>query len=80
MPEVPSGFPDLPVTRREFLCRSGMGMGALALAGVLRQAGLLSAAEPVSTVNPLAPRQPHFPAKAKHVIQLFMAGAPSQLD
>src|SRR5207248_1359305 len=30
--------------------------------------------------NPLAPKPPHFPAKAKAVIHLFMAGAPSQLD
>ena len=39
-----------------------------------------SAEAPLSAVNPLAPRQPHFDAKAKACIFIFMAGAPSQLD
>src|SRR5438093_12769907 len=51
----------------------------MALAGLLTDAlGSRSHAE--SAANPLAPRAPHFPAKAKRVIHLFMAGAPSQLD
>jgi len=59
------------LSRRELLARSGTGLGLLGLAGVLQ------AAEPS---NPLAPKKPHFPAKAKHVIHLFMNGAPSQVD
>src|SRR6185295_17133980 len=35
---------------------------------------------PVETANLLAPKRPHFAGKAKRVIHLFMAGAPSQLD
>src|SRR2546421_8357174 len=71
-------MPELPATRREFLCRCGTGLGALALAGVMGDAGLL--AGPIDEINPLAARQPHFPAKAKHVIHLFMNGGPSHVD
>ncbi len=67
----------LALTRRELLGRCGMGFGALALGEMLaapaRGAGLGGA-------NPLAARSPHFPAKAKHVIHLFMNGGPSHLD
>jgi hypothetical protein len=68
-----------PVTRRDFLCRSGMGFAALGLAGLISDAGLVSAGE-AAVPNPLAPRQPHFPAKAKRVIHLFMNGGPSHVD
>jgi hypothetical protein len=70
---------DLALTRREFLNRCGMGMGALGLTGLMGEAGLISAAS-ADTLNPLAPKQPHFPAKAKHVIHLFMNGGPSHVD
>jgi hypothetical protein len=49
----------------------------LGLAGVLADAGFLSAA-PV--VNPLAPKKPHFPARARRVIHIYLNGGPSQLD
>jgi hypothetical protein len=65
-------------TRREFLKQTGSGFGLLALAGLLEQQGLRAhASEPL---NPLAPRPPHFPAKARSVIWLFMNGGPSQVD
>ncbi len=66
-------------SRREFLKRAGNGFGLLALASLLGEKGLLAgpAAPPV---NPLAPRPPHFPAKARSVIWLFMNGGPSQVD
>ena len=60
------------VTRRHFFRECGVGLGKIALASLLSP--LARAA------GPLAPRQPHFPPKAKRVIHLFMAGAPSQLD
>ena len=69
--------------RRELLQSLGSGFGTLALAGVLDQAGLLSpatAAEISRGLNPLAPRQGHFPGKAKAVIQLCQNGGPSQMD
>ena len=71
---------DRLISRRQALWRSGMGMGALGLAGVLRGVGAMQAAETMSSGSPLAPRQPHFAARAKRVIHLFMNGGPSQLD
>lgn len=55
-----------------------MGMGGVALGGILGQALGLQAAE--TSLNPLAPKAPHFPAKAKRVIHLFMNGGPSHVD
>src|SRR5262245_5171177 len=66
------------MTRRDLLGRCGMGFGALGLAQLLADDRALSAA-PVH-LNPLAPRAPHFPAKAKRVIHLFMNGGPSHVD
>lgn len=80
--KFPKFFAPPPVlyrSRREFLQRVGNGFGLLALAGLLEQDGRLLSAAPVPS-NPLAPRQPHFPAKAKSVIWLFMNGGPSQVD
>ncbi len=60
-----------------------MGMGMIGLAGILADAGLLSSgasAAPSATVNPMMPREPHFPAKAKHVIHIFLNGGPSHVD
>ena len=68
-----------PVTRREALRKMGAGMGSIGLASMMGQ-GSLSAAAGVNAANPLAPKKPHFPAKAKRVIQLFMPGGPSQVD
>lgn len=71
----------LALTRRHFLRNCGVGLGKMALAGLLTDSLLLRAgAAGHSATNPLAPRQPHFPARAKRVIHLFMGGAPSQLE
>jgi hypothetical protein len=66
----------LNVTRRHFLGECGVGLGKIALASLLTGAVARGAGEG----NALLPKQPHFPGKAKRVIHLFMAGAPSQLD
>src|SRR5215467_6050983 len=71
-------------TRRHFLKESAMGLGALALGSLLNSCGR-SPAKPIANIlydpaNPLAPRPPMFPGKAKSVIYLHMAGAPSQLE
>ncbi len=71
---------DCFVTRREMLSRSGMGMGAVALASLLGRAGHLQAASNVSAINPLAPKKPPLPAKAKRVLHLFMNGGASHVD
>ncbi len=67
------------ISRREMLARCGIGMGMIGLATVLQDAGLL-VPEAKGAVNPLAPKKPHFPAKAKHVIHIFANGGPSHVD
>src|SRR5712691_4528010 len=67
------------ITRRWFFKECGVGLGAIALGSLLSE-GKLSAASKIIGINPLAPKQPHFAAKAKRVIYLFMAGAPSHLE
>ena len=66
-------------TRRAFLGRTSQGVGALALASLMRP-GLLSAASPGSERWPGAVKPLHFPAKAKRVIWMTMAGGPSHLE
>jgi len=79
IPLSPSDELLLASTRRHFFQQAGFGIGATALAGLLNQS-LFGSEAPVNTVNPLAPKPPMFPAKAKNIIFLFMAGAPSQVD
>ena len=58
-----------------------MGMGALGLAGFFGGVEAMApSARAENFINPLAPRPPHFPAKAKRVIHLFMNGGPSHVD
>ncbi|MCI0379298.1 MAG: DUF1501 domain-containing protein [Gemmataceae bacterium] len=64
------------LTRRHFFQQCGYGVGKIALASLLTGA----ASARGQTPNPLAPRRPHFTPKARAVIHLFMAGAPSQLE
>jgi hypothetical protein len=65
-------------TRRQFFKDCGVGVGALGLASILNER--LFSAEKTDPENPLAPKKPHFPAKAKRIIYLHMAGSPSTLD
>jgi len=74
----PPSNPGLDLTRRHFLRDCGIGLGKVALASLLAEGSLPHAA--AAAVNPMQPRQPHYPGKAKAVIHLFMAGAPSHLD
>jgi hypothetical protein len=69
----------LDITRRHFFHDCGLGIGKIALAGLLAES-LPAAARAALPSSPLAPKSPHFPGRAKAVIQLFMAGAPSQLE
>jgi len=64
------------ITRRHFFGKAAAGIGGLALASLLNDKVFAASA----AVNPLAPKSPHFPAKAKRVVYLHMAGSPSQLD
>jgi Protein of unknown function (DUF1501) len=65
-------------SRRAFLGHSGLGLGAVALGQLVPGFGLSNALAAVE--DPLASKQPHFAPKAKSVIWLHMAGAPSTLD
>ena len=68
---------NIEITRRHFFRGCQLGVGKVALASLLT-AGATRTSN--AAVNPMAPRKPHFDPKAKAVIHLFMAGAPSQLD
>jgi uncharacterized protein (DUF1501 family) len=76
-------FDPLTITRRHFFGQCGVGVGKMALAALLAEAVApprRGFADSAPATRPLAPKAPHFPAKAKRVIHLFMAGAPSHLD
>ena len=66
----------LPITRRQALRQCAVGFGALAFADLMARAAVVTAAG----AGPLAARAPHFPARAKRVIFLFMHGGPSHVD
>jgi len=77
------------VTRRHFLKECSLGLGGIAMAGMLgscmggaRAIGPTGGGEGIDlgSLNPMRPRAPHFPARAKNVIYLHMAGGPSQLE
>lgn len=79
---------DLFMSRRDMLEKTGMGMGMLGLAMMLGQdlvagsahAATVGGAAAPSVRSPLAPKQPHFKAKAKHVIHIWAPGGPSHVD
>lgn len=66
-------------TRRHFFEECGLGLGKIALAGLLSQSMANSRLEAAASSS-LAALDPPLPARAKRVVFLFMAGAPSQLD
>ncbi len=67
-------------SRREILTRCGAGFGMIGLASVLAAEAPPTVSNLNLTKNPLAPKRPHHPAKAKHIIHLYMNGGPSQVD
>ena len=64
--------PPKTLTRRWFLRDCTLGLGAIALTGLHRDV--------YAVTNPLTPRLPHYEPKAKRVIYMFHAGAPSHLE
>lgn len=78
---VSTNLEDYFQTRRQFLSRMGMGLGALSLSTLLDPKYLLGAgAGPAVATGPLSPHPSHFPGKAKAVIHIFAQGAPSHVD
>lgn len=64
------------LSRRQLLSTIGTGLGYLALPALLQA----DESDGAKRVNPLAPRSPHFPARAKHVVHIYLNGGPSQVD
>ncbi len=64
-------------SRRQWLQSTSCGFGYVALAALCHEA---AAREGAASANPLAPRAPHFPPRAKHVIFMYMQGGPSHVD
>lgn len=67
-------------TRRHFFSDCRVGLGAIALSSLLQGESRVRGAAVEQNAEPFAPRQPHFSARAKNVIFMFMAGGPSQLE
>lgn len=80
----PAAIRTMHQSRRNFLWNMGARFPMLALVDLLSRDGFFArhaqGAPATSPSNPLAAKPPHFPAKAKHVVFLFMNGAPSQVD
>jgi hypothetical protein len=68
------------VTRRWFFEQCGVGLGTMALGQLLTESGYAATTAPGEVADLLSPKKPPLPARAKHVIFLFMAGAPSHLE
>jgi hypothetical protein len=72
------------MSRRDFLCWGGTGLGGIALTALLAEQGLCAAGTPIRPVidpsDPFAPRAPHFAPRAKKVIMIFCSGAISHID
>jgi len=72
-------FRDPTSSRRQWLKTTATGFGYVALADLVTRAAVADGPDPLAT-SPLAPKEPHFPARAKRVIFLYMQGAPSHVD
>jgi hypothetical protein len=77
---TPAGIAVPAVSRRHLLQRAAGGFGALALASLLAEDAPAATPPPGLAADPLAPRAPHFPARAKRVIFLFMTGGVSHVE
>ena len=77
-PDAACGRVQAAASRREFLARTGMGIGAIALEALMQE--LMPTAARAASINPLAAHAAPLPAKAKAVIHIFAGGAPSHVD
>ena len=71
------------LSRRDFLTRTGLGLGALSLQTLGEPAatsGTLDGLTSLASLSPLAPKPPHFAPKARRVVHFFLNGGPSQVD
>jgi hypothetical protein len=70
----------LRLTRRHLFERCGVGLGSIALSELLARDAAAAPGAPVRAATPMAPKPGHYPARAKAVIFMHMAGGPSQID
>ena len=68
------------LTRRWFFKECGVGLAGAAFAHLLGSRATAATGNAPAPAEPLAPKPPHFAPRAKRVIYLFMAGAPSHLE
>ncbi|MFN7139085.1 MAG: DUF1501 domain-containing protein, partial [Limisphaerales bacterium] len=68
------------ITRRHFFSKCAVGLGSIALGALMSENKIFGSTPEIKLVNPLQPKAPHYKAKAKNIIFLFMAGGPSQLE
>jgi hypothetical protein len=71
------------LSRRDFLTRTGLGLGALSLQTLgdpAAASGTLDGLTSIASLSPLAPKPPHFAPKARRVVHFFLNGGPSQVD
>ena len=80
LPDHAPRWDDYFATRRQFLQRTGMGFAALSLAALFGEDIFGWSSARADQIATLLPREPHFPAKAKHVVHIFAQGAPSHVD
>lgn len=73
-------FSNHPTSRRDLLKRCAMGFGGVAMQAILQDQTMAATTAGSGFNDPLAPKIPHFPARAKNVIFLYMDGGPSQVD
>src|SRR5271167_1550702 len=74
-PGSPAGL----LSRRELLAKTGTGLGMLGLVGLLGDSGALGGTALAGELSQ-APKRTHVPARAKHVIHIYLNGGPSQVD
>src|SRR5262249_40942507 len=67
-------------SRRQFLTSTASGLGAAALASLLRDDGLLAQGPAPDAADPMTVRPPHFAPRARACICIYLEGAPSQID
>jgi Protein of unknown function (DUF1501) len=70
----------IQLTRRAFLTTASCGLGGLALSSLLAENVFAKEAEPQMPADPMAPRPPHFPARARNCIFIFLSGGFSHID
>jgi len=68
------------LSRRDFLTRTGLGLGALSLQTLGDPAAATGTLDGLASLSPLAPKPPHFAPRARRIVHFFLNGGPSQVD